>query len=506
MRKSIPSKAWASSLLLFPLPEPLLRFKRRFPILPSRQILAHAFRFASPRVTDDNSEMKSMRSVTISLFVVVALFPLAYSLEKQPSRAYHARREALAAKLQGGVAVLFAAPEPILDFMPYRQDSDFYYLTGWNEPGAALMVVGGASGSSQSYKEILFLPTRNLRTELYTGVKMDAATPGVVQATGVDAVEPMTAIPTELNQVVALDRRLTSNLWTQPDSEPAKAVVRLNAVTLGMDAAPPARDVTALTKLLRQVKDEGEVALLKKASDASIAAQRTMMSSVKPGVTERTVAGKMTEVWFEQGCERPSYAPIVGSGIHSTTLHYAENSRTMEDGDIVVVDAACEYSMYASDITRTVPVNGHFSPRQREIYNIVLGAQQAAMEAFVAGKSTINDRDRKDPNSLDTAAYNYIDSHGTDLHGQPLGKYWLHGLGHMVGIDVHDPADYPAVLKPGMVFTIEPGLYIPEEKLGVRIECDFLVGQDGKLIDLDAALPHTADEVEAAMKKTGNRE
>jgi len=162
--------------------------------------------------------------------------------------------------------------------------------------------------------------------------------------------------------------------------------------------------------------------------------------------------------------------------------------------------------MYASDITRTVPVNGHFSPRQREIYNIVLGAQQAAMEAFVAGKSTINDRDRKDPNSLDTAAYNYIDSHGKDLHGQPLGKYWLHGLGHMVGIDVHDPADYPAVLKPGMVFTIEPGLYIPEEKLGVRIECDFLVGQDGKLIDLDAALPHTADEVEAAMKKTGNRE
>jgi Xaa-Pro aminopeptidase len=255
-----------------------------------------------------------------------------------------------------------------------------------------------------------------------------------------------------------------------------------------------------LTKLLREVKDDGEVAILKKASDASIAAQREMMRAVKPGVTERAIAGKMTEVWFQQGCERPSYAPIVGSGINSTTLHYAENSRTMEDGDVVVVDAACEYSMYASDITRTVPVNGHFSARQREIYNNVLGAQQAAIEAFVAGKSTINDRDRKDPNSLDTAAYNYINTHGKDLHGDPLGKYWLHGLGHMVGIDVHDPADYPAVLKPGMVFTIEPGVYIPEEKIGVRIECDFLVGQDGKLVDLDGALPHTADEVEAAMR------
>jgi Xaa-Pro aminopeptidase len=456
-------------------------------------------------VTDDNSEMKSMRSAVLSLFALVVFFPLAYSLEKQPASAYHARREALAAKLQGGVAVLFAAPEPILDFMPYRQDSDFYYLTGWNEPGAALMVVG-ANGSGQAYQEILFLPTRNLRTELYTGVKMDAATPGVVQATGVDAVEPLTAMPAELNQVVARDRRLAYSLWTQPGSEAAKVVVTLNGVTLGMDAAPAARDVTSLTKLSREVKDDGEAALLKKASDASIAAQRAMMRAVKPGVTERAIAGKMTEVWFEQGCERPSYAPIVGSGINSTTLHYAENSRTMEDGDIVVVDAACEYSMYASDITRTVPVNGHFSARQREIYNIVLGAQQAAIDAFVSGKSTINDRERKDSNSLDTAAYNYINTHGKDLHGETLGKYWLHGLGHMVGIDVHDPADYPAVLKPGMVFTIEPGVYIPEEKIGVRIECDFLVGQDGKLVDLDGALPHTADEVEAAMKKTVNRE
>jgi Xaa-Pro aminopeptidase len=147
-----------------------------------------------------------------------------------------------------------------------------------------------------------------------------------------------------------------------------------------------------------------------------------------------------------------------------------------------------------------VPVNGDFTARQREIYNIVLGAQQAAIDSFVAGKSKISDRDHKDPDSLDTAAWNYINTQGKDLHGEPLGKYWLHGLGHMVGIDVHDPADYSAVLKPGMVFTIEPGVYIPEEKIGVRIECVFLVGADGKLIDLTAALPHTAEEVEAAMR------
>jgi len=444
--------------------------------------------------------MYSLRRFTVVALSCVVLVPLAVALEKQPAGDYHARRSALGARLDGGVAVLFAAPEPLLDFMPYRQDSNFYYLTGWNEPGAALMVVG-AKGPEQRYREILFLPTRNLRMELYTGVKMDAQTPGVVQATGVDAVEAMTELPAELNRAVAANRSLAYRIWIQPDSEPAKSLVTFNATTLGMDAAPAPHDVSELLTPLREVKDAGEIELMKKASAASIAAQWVMMRDVKPGVTERAIAGKMTAVWMEKGCERPSYAPIVGSGINSTTLHYAENSRMIEDGDIVVVDAACEYSMYAADITRTVPANGHFTPRQREIYDIVLGAQQAAIKAFVAGKSTINDRDRKDPNSLDTAAYNYINTHGKDLHGQPLGKYWLHGLGHMLGIDVHDPANYPAVLKPGMVFTIEPGVYIPEEKLGVRIECDFLVGADGKLIDLDAELPHTADEVEAAMKK-----
>lgn len=445
--------------------------------------------------------MKLSLRFAFGIFAVLALVSLAHPLEKQPDSVYHARREALAARLQGGVAVLFAAPEPVLDFMVYRQDSDFYYLTGWNEPGAALMILG-PEGDAQRYKEILFLPTRNLRTEKYTGVKMDAATPDVVHATGVDAVEPMTELTAELNKaVVAANRRLTSNIWTQPDSQPAKALVSFTAATLGMDKAPEAHDVTSLVMRSRILKDQGEIELLNKASAASMAAQREMMRDVKPGITERTIAGKMTEVWLEQGCERPAYAPIVGSGINSTTLHYAENVRTMETGDVAVVDAGCEFSMYASDITRTVPVNGRFTPRQREIYDIVLGAQQAAINAFVVGKSSINDRDRKDPNSLDTVAYNYINTHGKDLHGKPLGQYWLHGLGHMMGIDVHDPADYPAVLKPGMVFTIEPGVYIPEEKLGVRIECDFLVGADGKLIDLNADLPHTADEVEAAMRE-----
>jgi Xaa-Pro aminopeptidase len=337
--------------------------------------------------------------------------------------------------------------------------------------------------------------------EKYTGIKLDAATPGAPQTASVDEVLPMTELPVELNKLISQNRSLAYNLFTQPDAEQARALLNWTATTLAITSPPPAKDVTDPVAELRVVKDAGELALLKKAADASIAAQRTMMQSVHPGITERTVAGKIIAKLMEEGCERPSYAPIVGAGINSTTLHYSENSATMADGDLLVVDAAGEYSGYASDITRTVPVNGHFTPRQRDIYDIVLGAQRAAAAKFVAGKSTINDSGHRDPNSLDTVAWNYIHTHGKGLHGEPLSDYWIHGLGHMVGLYVHDPAKYPAVLKPGMVFTIEPGVYIPEEKIGVRIEDVFVVGQDGKLIDLVATLPHTTEEVEAAMKQ-----
>ena len=152
--------------------------------------------------------------------------------------------------------------------------------------------------------------------------------------------------------------------------------------------------------------------------------------------------------------------------------------------------------MYASDITRTLPATGKFSARQREIYDVVLGAQRAAIAAFQPGKSTLK---RDDPNSLYKVAYEYINSHGKDLHGDPLGKYFIHGLSHYVGLNVHDDGDYNLPVGPGMVFTIEPGIYIPEEKLGVRIEDIFYVDKDGKLINLTAILPHTAEEVERAM-------
>ena len=436
---------------------------------------------------------------------LLLLCTVMHALDRQPSADYRARRVALADKLNGGIAILFAAEEPSIEYMEYRQDEDFYYLTGWNEPGAALLIQApqAAQGShaARPYREILFLPTRNLRMELYTGVKLDAATPNAPQIAGVDEVKQMTDLALTLNQIAADNRSILFHIWSQSDSEQAKALMLWVATTLGRSDPPPFSNVRTPVSQLRETKDAGEMTLLHKASDASVQAQFAMMKSVHPGQKERTLNGIIVEKLMENGCERPSYPPIVGSGEKSTELHYSENSQTMQSGDVVVVDAAGEYSMYASDITRTVPVSGHFTARQREIYDIVLGAQKAAMDGFVAGKSHLNDPQHKYPDSLDTIAFNYMNAHGKDLHGEPLGKYFIHGIGHSVGIDVHDPYDYSQPVKSGTVFTIEPGIYIPEEKIGMRIEDVFYANPDGKLECLTCALPKDADAVEKAMRK-----
>jgi len=437
----------------------------------------------------------------------------ALALESVPKPEYHQRRVALSDKLKGGAALVFAAEEISPDFLPFRQDADFYYLSGWNEPGAALLVIGpGAATTTRlgdpvpahGYREILFLPSRNLVTEKYTGIKMDAATTGVTGATGFDAVMPMTALPEVLTAFIVEDPLRASSLWSQMDLPAAKGAVAFLAAGLGAAAPLPNKDIRTLTMDLRAVKSPAEIELIRKATDASIAAQRSGIRAIEPGVRERTIAGIEIESMMAEGCERPSYAPIVGSGINSTTLHYDSNENVMKSGDVVVIDAAGEFSMYASDITRTMPINGKFTPRQREIYEIVLGAQRAAAAAFMAGKSKLGGITQRGPevtDSLDKVAFDYINTHGKDIHGAPLGKYFLHGLGHSVGIDVHDPMDYTKPLDKGMVFTIEPGIYIPEEKIGVRIEDVFYVDSSGKLVDLVAPLAHDAADVELAMHR-----
>src|SRR5229473_6529869 len=383
-----------------------------------------------------------MRKVLLFFFLVSQL---TWALDRQPNTDFRLRRQSLASKANGGAVLLFASNEAEgpNDLYGYRPDDNFFYLSGWSEPGAALLIVGVANSNDHPYMEILFLPNHNPSQEKWTGPKLGADSPDASKVTGFDHIEVLDNLRSELVRLLPL-RKATVFTDIVADDEisnstaPLDWLKRANAFPVGVSF----QDVRPMLATLRTYKDSGEIERVRHATDASIAAHFAAMHTVKPGVTERQASALMQYEWGKRGCERPAYSPIVGSGFNSTVLHYSSDSGTMQAGDLVVIDAAGEYSMYASDITRTLPVSGKFTARQREIYDIVLGAQRAAAAAFVAGKSKINDPQHKDADSLDQVAFAYVNAHGKDLHGQPLGQYMVHGLGHLVGIDVHDPWDY----------------------------------------------------------------
>jgi len=438
-------------------------------------------------------------AVLVTSLILLIASASSNALDRQPNADYHARREALAKKV-GSVVVLFAPMEAEgpNDLYGFRQEDNFYYLSGLTEPGVALLIAPAAEAKAdtpaRSYTEILFLPPRNLKQERWTGPKLGPENSDASKITGFDRVQDIARLPEEVmkslsgaSPVVYTD--VLARGQSSASTEPLAFLKSVNSFLVFQDVKP-------MIASLRTYKDAGEAALIRKAVDASVAAHFAALKAVKPNTTEREISALMQYEWGKRGCERPAYAPIVGSGFYSTVLHYSDDSSQMKSGDVVVIDAAGEYSMYASDITRTLPINGHFTARQREIYDIVLGAQQAAEAAFKSGKSTMR---RDTPDSLYKVAYDYINSHGKDLHGDSVGKYFIHGLGHPVGLNVHDATDPAAPLGPGQVFTIEPGIYIPEENLGVRIEDDYYVDEGGKLIKLSAALPSRAEDVEKAM-------
>jgi Xaa-Pro aminopeptidase len=445
-----------------------------------------------------------MRKLQLPIFLACSLAGLFFlaaaesslAFERQSNSDYHVRREALAKKVNG-VVVLFAGVENPGEVYGFRQDDNYYYLTGLTEPGSALLVASAAEAKgdtpARAYTEILFLPSHNPVQEKFTGPKLGPENPEAPKITGFDHVESMGQLPDEVQKYVSGRPVIYTDVATPFQSSTSTEPLQFMKRVLGFVSL---QDVRPMISTLRTAKDAGEVALIRKAVDASVAAHFAAFKTVKPGVNEREIAALMEYEWGKRGCERVAYAPIVGSGFNSTVLHYSDDDNVMKSGDVVVIDAAGEYSMYASDITRTLPVNGHFTARQREIYDIVLGAQQAAADAFVSGKSNMK---RDDPASLQKVAFDYINTHGKDLHGEPLGKYFIHGLGHSVGLNVHDATDYTLPFGPGQVFTIEPGIYIPEENLGVRIEDDYYVDPDGKLIKLSGALPSKAEDVEKLM-------
>lgn len=383
---------------------------------------------------------------------------------------YRARRTELRKSLDG-VMILFGAEESPDLHTGFFQNTDFLYLSGWREPGAVMMLTPS--------EEIIFLPVRNPRAENFTGRKLTAEDEGAPRKTGFDRVLPRYALETNFLRLLESSKRI----YTTPTDPQAQ---KLKQLAPFHDQTPAGPEIAKL----RMNKSPAEIELITKATDITVAAHLEAWKRTKPGRNEYEIAAAMTNLYLERGCERSAYAPIVGSGPNSVVLHYSSNHRRMDSGEVVVIDVGAECSDYATDVTRTIPANGKFTARQREIYEIVLGAQKAAIAAIKPGVKL-----RGDGPSLHQIAYDYINTHGKDLHGQPLGKYFTHGLGHHVGLDVHDPSDPNTTLQPGMVITIEPGIYIPEENIGVRIEDTILVTGNGARI-LSGALPREPEEIE----------
>jgi Xaa-Pro aminopeptidase len=257
-------------------------------------------------------------------------------------------------------------------------------------------------------------------------------------------------------------------------------------------ASPRVEPLAPIMAGLRLVKDEDEIRRLRRAIDITARAHREAWRLAEPGLHEYEIEAAIEYVFRAAGAERVGFPSIVGSGPNGTVLHYDENRRRTEAGDLVVVDIGAEFGYYTADLTRTFPVSGSFTARQRAIYELVLGAQEVAFEHIRPG-ATIAD--------LTRAARAHIDRNSRDLcGGSSCNRYFVHGLSHWLGMDVHDVGDYGTPLAAGMVLTVEPGLYLPDEALGVRIEDDVLVTEDGYEL-LSADLPRRPDEVEAAMSE-----
>ncbi len=390
-----------------------------------------------------------------------------------PQEEYRSRRAALRKDLDGAV-ILFGKTEGPDEVYGFVQEENFEYLTGWTQPGAMLLVTPD--------DEILFLPHHRGRRELYMGKRGSAEDGDIRTVAGFDHVLGAEKFESQCDKALS-EHESAYTLASDPEAR--KLASRYSLREFG-SAAP-------LVAKLRAKKSPAEIAAIQHSTDVSIEGHRAAWKKIAPGLYEYQVAATLTYVYMENGCERHAYAPIVGSGPNSTVLHYSSNRRRMDQGEIIVMDTAAECADYASDITRTIPVSGKFTPRQREIYEIVLGAQKAAIAAIKPGVSMLGEH------GLNQIARDYINTHGKDKHGQPLGKYFIHGLGHPVGLDVHDPGT-PGPLEAGMVITVEPGIYIPEENLGVRIEDVVLVTENGSKV-LSAALPKEPDDVEKALAK-----
>ena len=394
------------------------------------------------------------------------------------------RRRALLRRIGRGAVVLPAARERNIerDYVQdndFRQDNTFFYFTQLETEGAWLVMTARGPDSLET---VLFLPARLPGQERWTGLRLGPDS-SAVQLSGIAKVLPTDSLDSRLTRL-----RFSNAPVYLPLRPSARDERRINDIVFsGADV----RNVLPLVDSMRVVKDADEIGRLRHAIDISVAGHVAAMRSARPGMYEYELEAALEAGFRSNGADRLGYPSIVGSGPNSTTLHYDVNRRRTESGDLVLIDAGAEWGQYTADVTRTFPVNGKFTPRQKAIYDLVLGAQQAAFDSVRPGITLWQ---------LDAIARRYMREHSGTLCGEKTcddREYFNHGLGHPIGMDVHD-VGFGRPLEPGMVLTLEPGIYLQAERLGVRIEDDVLVTAAGGEW-LSAGAPRTTDAIERLM-------
>jgi Xaa-Pro aminopeptidase len=429
------------------------------------------------------------------------------------------RRQRLARAMGEGVAVIPTAPERLRNrdsHFPFRFDSHFYYLTGFPEPDAALVVIAG-----EAPRVLLFCREKNEEREIWDGFRYGPE--AARERFGFDEAHPIAALDEKLSAALENQPALHYPVGADPEWD-ARAIRWLNAVRAkaraGVSAPERVHDVRALVDEMRLVKDAQEIALMRRSGRIAAAAHRRAMQATRPGRGEHEIEAELLHEFRRNGAQYPAYTPIVAGGANSCVLHYVFNDAPLRAGELLLIDAGCELDGYASDITRTFPVSGRFSAAQREVYEVVLAAQRAAMEKVRPGNAWNEPHDA----AVRVLAQGMLGLGllaGTleeILEKETYKRFYMHRTGHWLGLDVHDAGEYKRAgswrpLAPGMTLTVEPGLYIraadgvPERlrNIGIRIEDDVLVTDAGCEV-LTAEAPKGVDDIEALMRDARARD
>lgn len=428
---------------------------------------------------------------------------------------YMKRRKQLASMMKSGVAVIPTAPERLRNrdaHYPYRFDSYFYYLTGFKEPEGVLVIV---AEQAESVKQILFCRAKDPEREIWDGFRFgpDRAKDafGFDEAYAISEIDKIlpellgnqTTVFAALGNDAAWDQRITG--WVNQ--------VRAQSRN-GVTAPGEIHDYRTLLDEMRLIKDDNELQIMRHAAEISVQAHRRAMQATCPDRYEYEVEAELLYTFYRHGAQSPAYTSIVAGGANACILHYIDNNAQLKQGDLLLIDAGCELEGYASDITRTFPVSGRFSSAQKDIYQLVLAAQMAAIEQVRPG-NTWNDPHQA---ALRVLAQGFVDfglcqgSVDSVLESEDYKRFYMHRTGHWLGLDVHDVGEYKQqgewrTLRPGMTLTVEPGSYIRAAEnvpqhfwdIGVRIEDDVLVTASGNEL-LTAAAPKTVTEIEELMQ------